>query len=144
MNIIFIPLIFSLTSLASCALIHIDTLDFDYIVNNNFPITNFSKSIELNCSVKSTDNSKPISNVTFALEFYSKSSVISSGQCEDGFCYFIYQSSFNTINEIFNLNFKDLEYLRSNCIVKVNRDFEVISHIKVNMSTTAKVISGIL
>ena len=113
-------------------------IKFDYNLNDQIPITNFSETLKFNCSAKSIITPVDFTNTTFRLRFGNELTQVFPGHCIDRLCYYEYKSTFNKINYDFNLNFTDLESLHSSCIVTVGHDRNAI------FASSLKVYPGLI
>lgn len=113
-------------------------IKFDYNLNGQIPIANFSETLKFNCSAKSISTKADLTNTTFQFQFGNELTQAFPGYCVDKLCYYEYKSTFNKINNDFNLNFTDLESLQSKCIIRFGRDG------KTNFAGSLKVIPGLI
>ena len=113
-------------------------IKFDYNLNGQIPITNFSETLKFNCSAKSISTKADLTNTTFQFQFGNELTQAFPGYCIDELCYYEYKSTFNKINNDFNLNFTDLESLYSSCITRVGHDR------KANLAGSLTVIPGLI
>lgn len=119
-----------------------DGLESSYIVNSNRPITSFLSKIYMICTIKSTNSSLTISNVTFQFESGKIKSEIYSGKCTNNACIYLLINSFLNISNMFNLDIDHLDQFNSKCIITIGH-FNSSTNIKVVNSSSIKIIRGI-